>query len=330
MRQKHLTSSISTCGRLWLLLSASLLLLLPAAPAAHASDILPTRTTVAATRLGDAGATLTATVTTATGSPVGGGTMDFVLANGQSLGSAQVNAAGTATLSLASLPAATTTGLDGGSVLPVAAEFHGAAGYSDSTSTAIPLATPAVTTAAPDFTLTGNPTTVTVKQGDYGTTAIAVTSVGGFTGPIQFSCQNLPAQVTCTFNPNQQTLAANGSFTTTLQLSTQAASGTASSAIETHSTLALAFAFPGALALIGFVGRRRRSLRHMQWLAIAFVAVGATLGLSGCSQRYGYLHHPPTVATGTPTGTYTIAVTVDGNQVSTVTEHVLDISLVVQ
>lgn len=45
---------------------------------------------------------------------------------------------------------------------------------------------------------------------------------------------------------------------------------------------------------------------------------------------YGYLHHPPPVAGGTPTGTYPITIAVDGNQGSGVIENDLTVSLVVQ
>ena len=328
MRQKY-PSLFDTCDRLCLTLAAALFLLLAAAPSARASAILSTRATLAVQPAEAGGATLSATVTTALGDPVTGGTVDFVLANGQSLGSAQVSAGGVATLTVAKLPPATGTSLAGGGQLAVAAQFHPTtADYTASVSPATAVASPEATTAPPDFSFTANPTTLTVAQGSYGTSLLTVTSLGGFAGPVQFSCSDLPAQVTCVFNPTQQSLAANGSVTTTLQLQTQASSGTASSAIERHSRLALACAFPGALALFGLA--RRRRFRSMQWLAIAFLLTGATLGLSGCSPRYNYFHHGPTVATGTPAGTYTINVVADGDQVSSVIEHTLTISLVVQ
>ena len=328
MRQKYPFLSYLACGRL-LALAATLLFLIPATQVAHASDIVATRTALATEPLGDSGAKLTATVTTATGSPVTGGTVDFVLASGQSLGSAIVGADGTASLSVTKLPPASTTTMQGSAALPLAAHYSDSGDFAASLSPATTVAAPqATTSAAPDFSFTGSPTTLTVTAGGYGSTVLTVASIGGFTGPVQFSCQDLPAQVTCAFNPTQQTLAANGTFTSTLQLGTQAPSGTASSAIERHSAVALACALPGALALLG-LARRRRS-RSIQWLAVALLVGGTTLGLSGCSQRYGYLHHPPTVATGTPAGTYSITVTANGDLVSSAIQHTLTISLVVQ
>jgi hypothetical protein len=60
------------------------------------------------------------------------------------------------------------------------------------------------------------------------------------------------------------------------------------------------------------------------------VLLAAGLGLSGCSTRYGYIHHPPSVATGTLPGTYTIAVYASGNNGSSVTQQSMNITLQVK
>ena len=297
------------------LLAALLLVILPQAYAAP----VPTRITLAISSE-DAGASagkiLTATIRTAIGTPVDAGTVDFLLPNGQSLGSAVVDAQGTATLPLPqtvsgpSVTAAYHAGLSSGSFL-------------DGSSAA--LALPAATT-LPDFIVTGNPTTVTTAQGSFGATAITVSSVAGYAGSMEFSCSNLPAQVTCAFNPIQQSLAANGSFVSTLELETQAGSGPQSRLWPHGSTIAYALIVPGAMVFFGLARRRKGG----QGLAVVRVVVSAGAGLSGCSQRYGYLHHPPPVAGGTPAGTYTITVAVDGAVGATVTEHDIPITLVVQ
>jgi hypothetical protein len=296
----------------------------------------PTRTTLAAAAAeSGAGAKLSATVETATGEAIAGGTVDFVLPNGQSLGSAIVGADGTATLSVNTLPAAASTSADGSKSVSVTAEYHAPAGgdaYSDSSSVAV--AVPEATTQAPGFTATASPTTVTVTAGDYGTSILTVSSVSGYTGAIEFSCSNLPAQVTCAFNPTQQTLTANGSFTSTLQISTQATSGPQTSLLQpggkVAGTLALALIVPGAFLLLGLSGRRKKLFRGAPMLGLVLLLTGGTLGLTGCSQRYGYLHHPPETATGTLPGTYTITVAVDGSQGASAIENDIPISLVVQ
>ncbi len=338
MRLKHPydLSSLSSFAALKRILggiaAASLLL----ATCAHAAG--PTRTTLAAAA-GDGTASstdsasststapssdtvLTATVTTAIGAPVASGTVDFLLPSGASVGSAIVAANGTAVLKLDKIPAA-----PGATQTSVTAAYKsGDTANGNSASAPLALAAPAVTTVLPDFTVTGNPTTVTTPQGSFGTTAITVTSVGGYNGSIEFSCTGLPAQVTCAFNPTQQLLGANNTFVSTLELQTQGPSGTQSSLLTHGTGIALALVLPGALLLTGLTRRRR----GVQWFSLGLLLVTAGFGLSGCSQRYGYLHHPPPVAGGSPIGTFPITVAVTGGQGATITEHDIIVSLVVQ
>jgi hypothetical protein len=316
--------------------TAALAVLLASAWPLQAAAATPTHTTLAATAVqSGSGVKLSAAVKSIAGDAIDSGTVDFLLPNGQSLGSAIVGSDGAATLSLSNLPAAATTTLDGTRAVSVTAAYHAPAGsdvYTDSSSAAV--SAPEATTQTPDFSVTGSPTTVTVKSGAYGTSILTVSSLAGYTGSIEFSCSNLPAQATCAFNPTQQTLAANGTFTSTLQISTQGTSGPQTSLLQKPGngmgTVALALIFPGALLLIGFSGRRRKLFRGGQMLGIALLLVGGGMGLSGCSQRYGYLHHPPSTATGTSAGTYLINVAVDGSQGASAIEHDLTISLVVQ
>ena len=309
MRLKHpykLFFPLAVSQRFFGGMAAAFLLL---APCAHAAA--PTRTMLAAST----------TVTTAAGAPVSSGTVDFLLPSGQSLDSAIVAAGGTAVLPVGTLPAAS-----GAAHISITAAYRSAnAADGSSASAPLILAAPAADTVLPDFTVTGNPTTVTTAQGSYGTTAITVTSVGGYNGSIEFSCTGLPAQVTCAFNPTQQLLGPNNTFVSTLELQTQGPSGTQSSLLPRRAGLALAFVVPGALLLSGFTRRRR----GIHWLSVGTLLLTAGVGLSGCSQRYGYLHHPPPVAGGTPTGTFPITVAVTGGQGATITEHDILVSLVV-
>jgi hypothetical protein len=187
----------------------------------------------------------------------------------------------------------------------------------------------------PDFAITANPSSVTVAPGQYGTTTLTITPENGFAEQVSLSCSNLPAQATCVFSPVTGNTT-SGAFNTSLELQTQAPSG----AIEApdfglasggHTTLA--WALPGMLALAGVASLRKRALRgvsHTQVMGLALLLVAGSLGLGGCSQRYGYLHHPPQVSTGTLAGTYTIVVSAAGNNGSAVTSHTINVSLVVQ
>lgn len=328
MRQTHPQCTVSTRPRRFPFRLAACMLLLPV-PFAQASDppATPTRTTLAVAPTGTGtGATLSASVKTATGNPAGEGTVDFLLPGGQSLGSAVVGVDGLATLKL--------TGVPPSGVVSAAYTPLQTGQFSSSASVATTLSTPDAGSVLPDFSVTGSPTSVTTAAGGYATTALTVSSLGGYSGAIQFSCTGVPASTTCAFNPTQQTLAANGTFTSTLELQTQAPSGTASSAIEpAHTGLLFAILLPGGLLLIGL--RRRISGTGKlgsgsSIFGVALLLAAAGLGLSGCSQRYGYIHHPAPVAGGTPAGTYTVTVAVDGNQGSSVIEHDLAVTLVVK
>jgi hypothetical protein len=64
-------------------------------------------------------------------------------------------------------------------------------------------------TPAPDFSVSANPTSLTLKGGTNGTSAITVTALNGLNGCYTFSATNLPSGVTATFAANPITSGAN-------------------------------------------------------------------------------------------------------------------------
>jgi len=71
----------------------------------------------------------------------------------------------------------------------------------------------------PDFSLSCSPASVTVQQGNSGTSTCTVTSSGGFSSAVSLSCSGLPAGVSCAYNPGAVTPPANGSVNSTLTVS---------------------------------------------------------------------------------------------------------------
>jgi hypothetical protein len=71
-------------------------------------------------------------------------------------------------------------------------------------------------TSSPDFSLSCTPTSQTVQQGSSGNRTCTVTSTGGFSSAVSLSCANLPAGVSCSYNPNPVTPPANGNVNSTL------------------------------------------------------------------------------------------------------------------
>jgi hypothetical protein len=79
--------------------------------------------------------------------------------------------------------------------------------------------TPAAGPATPDFTLSCNPSSLTIAQGGSGNSTCTVTSLNGFASAVSLSCTGQPAGVTCGFAPNPVTPPSGGSTTSTLTVS---------------------------------------------------------------------------------------------------------------
>jgi len=77
---------------------------------------------------------------------------------------------------------------------------------------------------APDFTLSANPSSLTVNQGASAASTLSITRVGGFTGSVAFSATGLPSGVTASFNPTSTT---GTSSTVTFTASSAATLGSA-------------------------------------------------------------------------------------------------------
>ena len=144
----------------------------------------------------------------------------------------------------------------------------------------------------PGYSLSVNPSNLTVVAGQPATTMFTFTPVGGYVGTVDFSCTGLPAGATCAFNPPSVT--ANGS--NTVQMSTLTVTTTASgtaiiSKNQTNSgpTLA-AFFFLPALLLGSFIAWRRRSFTTrvrglLLLLLVGMVVVGGAVGCTGATPQ---------------------------------------------
>jgi len=95
---------------------------------------------------------------------------------------------------------------------------------------------------APSFTLSANPSTLSVAQGSQGASTITITPVDGFSGSVSLSASGLPSGVTAAFSPNPatttSTLKLTASGTATTGTATVIVSGTSGSLTET-TTVAL-------------------------------------------------------------------------------------------
>jgi len=226
----------------------------------------PTTTTLSAptsSRAGQ-GIVLTSTVSAGT-SPVTAGSVNFT-DGGTSVGSAPLDATGTATITLAGLA----PGQHSLQALYITAEP-----YQPSSSSVAQLT---VYASAPSLTLTASADSVNVMAGQASVAVnLTVTSLNGLVGTVKYACVGLPSNATCTFSPATGTLAAAGTATTSLQINAKATQSAESSpATGIMAGLLLPFS---VLGLAGMLRMRKRL--YAQGLALLFL-VGMIGSLTGC------------------------------------------------
>jgi uncharacterized repeat protein (TIGR03803 family) len=211
---------------------------------------------------------LTATVT-ATGNTVSG-TVTFY--NGSvSLGTATLGTAGTASL--------TTTFATPGTYT-LTASYGGGGVVTGSVSAPV-----TETVVTPSVTASVSPSTLTVAPGSSGTLTLTLTTVGGFTGTVNFSCGSLPAHIGCSFAPPSLTIAAGETTATdVLTITTNNSLMARADPPRGHSSGVLFAISLLPFCLLPLARVRRRSSCVSRLLVLVLLAVG--LGaFSGCGSQ---------------------------------------------
>jgi hypothetical protein len=227
--------------------------------------------------------TLTATVSSPSGTPPDGETVTFKDATG-TLATGKLSK-GTATFTSTTIPAGTYS---------VVASYPGDADFLPSTSAA-------QTLDVQSFTLTANPTTVTVPApGQSGSTTITIATLGNLkaTSVTDFACSGLPSGSACTFG------AVGSNDTVSLNITTTGASALRSPVFKHHQQLFYAILLPGFLGMVSMAGRRP-TLRGLRLLALIAVLGLSALWVACGSSNSGSNTRPNT---GTPTGTSTVTI----------------------
>jgi hypothetical protein len=229
-----------------------------------------------------AGQSVTFTVTVApppTGTPLG--TVNF-LNGATSLGTATLNSAGVATLTISNLPSGTDV---------ITAVFSGNVASAGSTSAPVNIVI------TPTFAITAPTTPITVAAGSMVTVNINVAPLGGsFTNVVTMSATGLPAGDTATFNPPTVTPGAAGA-TTVLTLAFPASAQFVPEPGKNQPFAAFGFALAGMCLFM----RKRKQLVRSWGMALACAAlVCGMLVLPGCG------------TTGSGAKAQTIVVTVTG------------------
>ncbi len=185
------------------------------------------------------------------------------------LGTAKLDATGTANLAVSSL----------------AAGFHSLmANYSGDALVTSGSGGP-IAVSVTDFTLQAQPPSILVSRGQSGTTTVSVLPLGGSTQTVSFTCAAQSAELTCSFSPSSVTLDGTNP-------------GNVKVTVNTRLTTALATMKNGAagvLSAVAFAGLflpwRRRKWQGLLAMAfmigVAFYSAGCGSGSSNTTVRPG-------------------------------------------
>jgi hypothetical protein len=245
--------------------------------------------------------TFTATITAASGTPLG--TVTFY--DGATvLGTGTLNGSGVATYTTSALVLGTHS---------ITAQYAASGIYA----AAVSAAKSVVITGVPDYSIAASPASLTILHGSTGSATFTITPINGYAGTLRFSCGSLPTYAQCTFSPTQLTFASTSQSTqaTTLTIDTTQHASLAMPVLQNHTASRIELAgitLGSGLFGLAFTLRRGRRRSKFRALLLCFVALLGTAALmTGCASS-------PAAQTVAP-GTYPLVITVtDGTTGHTV------------
>jgi hypothetical protein len=269
----------------------------PAVSAALIQTVVlrPTATTftASATSISAGQSLVLVSVVTGSGSRNPTGTVTFV-SGSINLGTATLNAAGVATIS----------------ITPSAAIYNVISTYSGDSLFAASSSAPTVITVGPtvEFTLAATPGSMSMPSGDHATIGITLTTAPTFTDTISLACAGLPVDATCTFSQAAIPVTGGAGKTLTVTIDTGDPLGAGATAQLQHSSngTTLALLLPAGLLALLF-GKRKRLHRPLG-LLLALLTLGGIATLSGCASSLSQ--------NKTPAGSYTFEIVGTGNTTS--------------
>ena len=164
---------------------------------------------------------------------------------------------------------------------------------------------------APTYTLSVNPSSLTVSASSSGTVTVNVTAIGGFSGTVSFGC-TVASTLSNTSCSIPGTVTSSGSTTLTIMNSTAASTGAWRQLWSVPPSRGFAFRLATTVLLLLTVGLM--AIKKHQRLRVAGVAFLSALSLSGCGG--GSSSNQPSSVTGTVTITATSAATALSNSIT--------------
>jgi sugar lactone lactonase YvrE len=162
------------------------------------------------------------------------------------------------------------------------------------------------------FSVAASSTIINATASAPGTTVLTISSLGGWTGAINFSCPDLPEYATCTTNPGQATI--TPSTPGQISLPTQVVLTVTTNVPAYVPTATQGGFFWPASVLLGFLTilsrrRFRKAAGGLTIVGLALLLFGGIAGFSGCSSS-------TTAAVVTPPGSYAVHVVLTGAQLA--------------
>ncbi len=156
-----------------------------------------------------------------------------------------------------------------------------------------------------DFTLSSSSGSTTIKAGSTATYIVTVAPQGGaFNNRVKLSCSGSPKNATCSLSPNSLMPGPNPA-SATLTIVTAGTTAQVTPPLHSRGRLFLAFSLPGFGFLAMFLTSFRSHARRIRLLGL-LTGITLLLLLSACAGGTGIVNQP---GSGTPPGTYTVAVT---------------------
>jgi len=178
-----------------------------------------------------------------------------------------------------------------------------ASGFSNS---AVATAAYTITSSAPDFQVSVNPSALTIVAGQSGMATFTIAPQNGFNSQVSFACSGLPAEAACSFSPTSVT-PSGAAVSSTLTVTTTAASAAMRMPMPASRRPTYAVLFPVLAVLLGFAARRKRALGGLQLLSLLALLIAAS-GLISCNGGSASGKNP-----GTPIGTTSLTVSASAN-----------------
>lgn len=236
-------------------------------------QLMPTITSLGASGSANSsasGALVATVIGTTSSTPVPTGTVTF-MSGSTTLGTAQLNADGVATIN----PQLSNTSYT------IIANYSGDAVHAPSSSVAV-----TVTGNPTDFDIAVNPSTITMATGQNATITVKIIANAGYADTVGLGCSTLPAGVNCHFANNTVNLTSGATQSVQLTVDTNNPLSGGSSAMNSRrgaSDLTLACLFLPAGLFFGLGFRRFRKRHSVFYTTILCILASGALLVAGCS-----------------------------------------------